>query len=155
MDNLSAEQRRLTMAAVKSCDTTPELVVRKLLHGAGVRFRLHRKDLPGKPDIVIPKHHTVILVHGCFWHQHPGCKHADRPASHLDYWQRKLDRNVKRDEKTQRELEAAGWKVIVIWECETRNPGALHDKIFYALGTPRIEIQAKRAKDEAENDKTC
>lgn len=125
MDVLSPEQRRRTMAAVKSVNTKPEIAVRRLLHGLGYRFRLHRKDLPGKPDIVLHKYKAVVLVHGCFWHQHPGCKHAARPASNLEYWSAKLDRTVIRDTKQHAELEALGWQVIVVWECEIRDADRL------------------------------
>ncbi len=134
------------MAAVRSGDTAPELVVRSMLHKAGFRFRLHRNDLPGKPDILLPKHRTAILVHGCFWHQHPGCKYADRPTTHEEYWHRKLNRNIERDKKTRRELEAEGWKVIVVWECETRNSELLRERLLKTL--------RESVKDEVTNDKT-
>ena len=113
------------MAAVKGSDTTPELIVRRLLHAAGYRFRLHRKDLPGKPDIVLPKHRAVVFVHGCFWHQHPNCKHAARPTSRRSYWDPKLDRNVARDTRNLAALEEAGWRTLVIWECEMGDKEAL------------------------------
>lgn len=129
MDTLNPEQRHKAMAAVKSKNTTPELVVRKLLHKEGFRFRLHRKDLPGKPDILLPKYHTIILVHGCFWHQHHGCKRSTRPTSNDDYWRVKLERNVARDQKNISELEAINWKVLVIWECETKDKSVLSKKI--------------------------
>lgn len=134
MDVLSPEQRRRTMAAVKGRDTTPELIVRNMLHKAGFRFRLHRKDLPGSPDIVLPKYQIVIFVHGCFWHQHRGCKGAERPISNRDYWQSKLDRNMARDEKNAAKLRELGWKPVVIWECETKNKMLLAEKInnFFA-----------------------
>lgn len=133
MDVLSPEQRRRTMAAVKSKNTKPELVIRRLLHALGYRFRLHRKDLPGHPDIVLPKHKTVVLVHGCFWHQHPGCKHAARPTSRLDYWNPKLDRTIARDKKQESELKALGWQVLVIWECELRDRNLLEEKIVETM----------------------
>lgn len=125
MDTLTPEDRRRTMAAVKGSDTTPELIVRRLLHAAGYRFRLHRKDLPGKPDIVLPKHRAVIFVHGCFWHQHPNCKHAARPTSRRSYWDPKLDRNVARDARHLAALDEAGWRTLVVWECEIRDREAL------------------------------
>lgn len=133
MDTLNPEQRHRAMAAVKSRDTTPELVVRKLLHKEGFRFRLHRKDLPGKPDIILPKYHAAILIHGCFWHQHSGCKHSIRPASNNEYWQLKLDRNVFRDRKIKSELENLGWKVLVIWECETKDKEILVNMLRHFL----------------------
>lgn len=129
MDTLSPEQRRRTMSAVKSRNTTPELVVRRILHKAGFRFRLHRKDLPGHPDIVLPKYRVVIFVNGCFWHQHPGCEHADRPSTRQDYWFPKLERNVERDRKHLSELHSLGWNILVIWECETKDKAALSKKL--------------------------
>ncbi len=119
------EQRSRTMRAVRSRDTGPELVVRRYLHAAGLRYRLHDRRLPGAPDLVFSSRRLAVFVHGCFWHQHPGCAAAARPRSHLDYWTRKLDGNVARDRRRCDELKAAGWDVEVIWECETRDPAAL------------------------------
>lgn len=133
MDILTPEQRRRTMAAVKSKDTKPEMLVRRLLHAAGYRFRIHRKDLPGNPDIVLPKYRTVVFVHGCFWHQHDSCKRATRPASSQDYWQKKLDRNVQRDKTTIAALGGLGWRIIVVWECETRNLEQLSKHLISVL----------------------
>ena len=129
MDSLTPEQRRRTMAAVKNKNTKPEMLVRQLLHAAGFRFRLHRKDLPGTPDIVLPKYKTVIFVHGCFWHQHLGCKSAARPTSRVDYWQAKLDGNMRRDALKCSQLESLGWRVLVVWECETKVAAALVEKL--------------------------
>ncbi len=109
------------MSAVKGKDTKPEILVRKWLHAAGYRFRLHVKDLPGKPDIVLPKYKTVIFVNGCFWHQHAGCKHASIPTSNIDFWVKKLTSNIERDKKNYQELKKAGWTVTVIWECEVKS----------------------------------
>jgi DNA mismatch endonuclease (patch repair protein) len=120
-DKFTKQARSKIMAQVKSENTSPELAIRKLLHRLGYRFRLHRKDLPGKPDIVLPKYKTVIFVHGCFWHGHPGCKRAARPASNTDFWNKKLDRNIERDHKAREELEKLGWRVMTIWECEIKN----------------------------------
>lgn len=119
------------MAQVKSENTSPELAIRKLLHRLGYRFRLHRKDLPGKPDIVLPKHKTVVFVHGCFWHGHSGCKRAARPASNTDFWNKKLDRNIERDRKAREDLERMGWRVITIWECEIKNAEKLEDTLKF------------------------
>lgn len=121
------------MAAVKSFNTGPELLVRRLLNAAGFRFRLHRKDLPGKPDIVLPKYNVVIFVHGCFWHQHLGCKSAARPTTRTEYWNLKLDGNVKRDALKKSELEAQGWRVLTFWECETKNATALSTRLQYEI----------------------
>jgi DNA mismatch endonuclease, patch repair protein len=121
MDVFDRKQRSAVMRAVKSKNTTPEIKVRKLLHAAGYRFRLHRDDLPGKPDITFPGKRAVIFIHGCFWHQHPGCPHAARPSSNNEYWTRKLDRNVERDKRNIAALEESGWKVLVLWECQIKS----------------------------------
>lgn len=119
-DNISSEMRSSVMRAVRAKNTSPERVVRSILHRAGHRFRLHRADLPGNPDIVLPKHRAVVFVHGCFWHSHsdPACKRARMPKSRIDYWKPKLERNATRDAIAVTELEAQGWRTIVIWECE-------------------------------------
>ena len=120
-DKFPPEVRSVIMSKVHSSDTTPEIVVRKLLHHMGYRFRLHRRDLPGKPDIVLPKYKTVIFVHGCFWHGCPNCRHAQiRPVSNSDYWNKKLDRNKQRDQKNYMALQEMGWRALVVWECETK-----------------------------------
>lgn len=106
------------MSRIRSKDTSPELALRQALHALGLRFRVHDKLLPGKPDIVLPRFKTVVLVHGCFWHRHPGCKVATSPKSNTAFWQEKFDRNVQRDLRNSDALEALGWKVIVAWECE-------------------------------------
>jgi DNA mismatch endonuclease (patch repair protein) len=109
------------MRRVRGKDTTPEMAVRSLLHRLGFRFRLHRKDLPGKPDIVLPKHKAAIFVHGCFWHRHAGCSRASTPATRQEYWLPKFRRTVERDKRNQDKLRRAGWNVIVVWECEIRD----------------------------------
>jgi DNA mismatch endonuclease (patch repair protein) len=108
------------MARVRGKNTTPELVVRQTVHALGYRFRLHRKDLPGTPDLVFPRRKAVVFVHGCFWHRHPGCRKASIPSSHTEFWADKFDRNVARDERNIDDLERAGWRVLTIWECETK-----------------------------------
>lgn len=128
-DIISKEKRSWNMSRIKGKNTKPELIVRSLLHKMGYRFRLHRKDLPGKPDIVLPKYKTVIFVHGCFWHRHKGCKYAYNPKSRVDFWGRKFKGNVERDHKHKLQLEKNGWKVIVIWECENRNQKKLMSSI--------------------------
>lgn len=119
-DHVSVKKRSQIMAAVGSKNTAPELKVRSMLHRLGYRFRLHVRTLPGKPDIVLPRHHKVILVHGCFWHGHPGCSRSARPASNNEYWRMKLERNLRRDAQVKEELEALGWNVLVVWQCEAR-----------------------------------
>ncbi len=121
MDNLSKEKRSWNMAQITAANTKPEIKVRSILHRAGFRFRLHRKDLPGRPDIVLPKYNTAIFVHGCFWHRHFGCKFAYFPKSRIEFWKEKFEKTVKRDEFVQIELKKAGWRVIVVWECEIKS----------------------------------
>lgn len=118
MDCYNQATRRKVMQNVHGKDTAPELLVRRMLFRAGFRFRLHDARLPGKPDIILPKYKIVVFVNGCFWHRHPGCKHATMPATNQDYWIKKFQRNVERDADEIRQLESAGWKVFVIWECE-------------------------------------
>ncbi|MBA4417067.1 MAG: very short patch repair endonuclease [Syntrophus sp. (in: bacteria)] len=125
MDNLSPEQRSSNMSAVRGKNTSPELRVRRMLHAMGYRFRLHRKDLPGKPDIVLSKYRLCIFVHGCFWHQHPGCKRATIPETRKTEWQEKFRQNKERDDLVQKELENLGWRACVIWECEAKIPNNL------------------------------
>ena len=115
------EQRSRTMRAVRSRDTNPEMAVRRFIHAAGLRFRLHDRRLPGVPDLVFPGRRVVVFVHGCFWHRHPGCPKATLPKSRREYWEPKLTGNVERDLRNRDALKAAGWKVAVIWECETRD----------------------------------
>ena len=117
-----------------SKDTAPELVVRRSLHALGFRFRLHRRDLPGTPDIVLPKHHAVVIVHGCYWHRHPGCPHAQDPATNREFWESKFRHNMERDARVQAELEGLGWRVIVVWECETRDMERLTERLRAELG---------------------
>ena len=125
MDTVSKEVRSRNMSAIRSKNTNPETVVRSLLFALGYRYRLHKKDLPGKPDIILKKHNTVIFVHGCFWHQHKECKRANIPKSNKKYWIPKLERNVERDKINKRELNKLGWNVITIWECETKDSGKI------------------------------
>lgn len=120
-DVFPKEKRSEIMSKVRSWNTKPEIKVRKWLHKNGYRFRLHRKDLPGHPDIVLPKYKTAIFVHGCFWHRHLDCKRASMPQSNEEMWTKKFGRNVRRDELNQKTLEQTGWKVIVLWECEIAN----------------------------------
>ena len=129
MDTLSKANRSWNMSRIRSANTKPELVVRSLLHCLGYRFRLHRKDLPGKPDIVLPKYHTVIFVHGCFWHRHNSCKYAYTPKSRRRFWTEKFGHNVARDRRAQRNLRRLGWKVMLVWECETVNQDRLRMRL--------------------------
>lgn len=135
MDVLTPEQRSRCMSRIRSRDTKPEIRVRKACHAMGYRFRLHRKDLPGKPDLVFPKHQKVIFVQGCFWHQHAGCKLASRPKTNSSYWEPKLRRNVERDAKARSSLEEQGWSVLYVWECETKSHGSLIDRLAAFLSS--------------------
>jgi DNA mismatch endonuclease, patch repair protein len=117
-DTLTPQRRSWNMSRIRSADTKPEIVLRSVLHRMGFRFRVHRKGLPGRPDIVLPKYRTVIFVHGCFWHQHPGCNEAVRPKTNTKYWTAKLDGNVTRDMENRWALLKDGWKVYRFWECE-------------------------------------
>jgi DNA mismatch endonuclease (patch repair protein) len=127
------------MSRIRGSGTKPELRVRSLLHSMGYRFRLHRKDLPGTPDIVLPRHRTVIFVHGCYWHRHRGCKYAYTPKSRVTFWQAKFDENVARDHRTQRELRKARWRVIVVWGCETNDLAELAHRLSEELTNADIE----------------
>jgi DNA mismatch endonuclease (patch repair protein) len=135
-DVFSKSKRSQIMARVHSKDTSPELIVRSTLHRLGYRFSLSSKNLPGKPDIVLSRFHKLIFVHGCFWHQHNGCKASERPSSNSDYWNKKLDRNVVRDKKNIASLRKSGWDVLIIWECQIRRKIALLSRIEKFIKTP-------------------
>lgn len=122
------------MRRVKGRDTGPELTVRRLLWDAGYRYRLHRKDLPGKPDIVLPGRRAAVFVHGCFWHGHDCARGARQPKANADYWKAKIARNVDRDARVQAELTDAGWRPLTVWECELKDSGALETRLREALG---------------------
>ena len=127
------------MSSVRHESTAPELAVRSLLHHMGYRFRLHRRDLPGTPDIVLPKHRSVVFVHGCFWHRHPGCRRATRPQTRRDYWDAKFARNVERDEENRSALARLNWKVLVVWECEVKDTERLAAVLRGFLSGEEIE----------------
>lgn len=114
------EQRSYNMSRIKGKDTKPEEVVRKYLFSRGLRFRKNDKRYPGHPDLVLPKYHTIVFVHGCFWHRHPGCRYATTPKSNTEFWQKKFDANVRRDRDEQKQLKDMGWKVLIVWECELK-----------------------------------
>ena len=132
-DRISPEHRSWNMSRIRNRDTKPELIVRSLLHRMGYRFRLHRKDLPGKPDIVLPMYHTAVFVHGCFWHRHPCCQLAYTPRSRVEFWKDKFDSNVLRDKQARRNLTMLGWKVVVIWECQTKDIDGLAGRLRSSL----------------------
>ena len=129
VDHLAPEKRSWNMSRIRSRDTNPEILVRSLLHRMGYRFRLHKPDLPGKPDIVLSKYNLIIFCHGCFWHQHPRCKRATTPKSNKQYWIPKLERNKERFREVKKQLKKLGWKVTVVWECETKDLEKLRKKL--------------------------
>jgi len=140
------------MRRVRSTDTTPERKVRSLLHSLGFRFRVHRKDLPGRPDLVLPKYSTLIFVHGCFWHRHPRCPRATTPATRQDYWLPKFERTMERDRRNQKELRRLGWNVIVVWECELHDLERLAKRLtsaitaqhgLYSQDAPAVQMAAE------------
>lgn len=130
------------MSRVRGKNTSPEMRVRRAAHALGLRFRLHRKDLPGKPDLVFPKHQIAMFVHGCFWHRHPECSKASIPKSRVEFWQKKFDANVARDARVEAELESLGWHVIIIWECDTKSDVAMLSRlagIFQTVGLANVQ----------------
>lgn len=135
-DTLTPLERSERMSRVRGHDTKPEIRVRKLLHSMGFRFRLHRRDLPGRPDIVLPKYKAIIFVHGCFWHRHdaPNCRLARMPKSRIEFWGPKLDANQLRDRRVEHELRTMGWSVLVLWECEMKDEELLRARILGILG---------------------
>lgn len=123
------QRRSAIMRSVKQKDTGAEMVVRRIAYAMGARYRLHRKDLPGRPDLVFPRRRLCIFVHGCLWHRHPGCRLASTPGSNVEFWKEKFARNVERDARKEGELRAAGWRVETVWECETRAPERLTERL--------------------------
>ena len=132
-NHIISASRSKNMSAIKSKNTKPEIAVRKLLHSMGYRFRLHRKDLPGSPDIVLPKYKTVIFVHGCFWHRHENCKYASTPKTRKEFWENKFKSNLKRDAEVQEKIKNIGWQSVVIWECEVKKKSLLIRKFIKEL----------------------
>ena len=143
-DRLTPAERSRNMSRIRGADTKPELLARAFLHRAGIRFRLHRRDLPGRPDIVVPRSRTAIFVHGCYWHRHPGCELTTTPKTNARFWQRKFSENVERDRKSHAALRRLGWHVEVIWECELALPETL----------PRVTFELLVRRDAAEENRT-
>jgi DNA mismatch endonuclease (patch repair protein) len=129
VDVFTHEQRSAVMARIRGKDTKPEIIVRSMAHALGYRFRLHRRDLPGTPDLVFPRLEKVIFVHGCFWHQHPGCRYAYQPKSNSPFWKAKFSDNRTRDDRALKTLRSLGWKVLVVWECQTHKSEQLLGRI--------------------------
>jgi DNA mismatch endonuclease (patch repair protein) len=149
MDKITPERRSANMSRIRSKDTKPEMAVRKVAHGLGYRFRLHQKDLPGKPDLVFPSRKAVVFVHGCFWHGHsdPGCRNAVLPKSRRDFWLPKLSKNKARDSANVEALEAAGWRVMVVWECEIKDDEIVAGRLRDFLGPPGTAAKAGNHAD--------
>lgn len=138
MDTLDPVRRSANMAKVRGKDTGPELRVRTVAHRMGLRFRLHRKDLPGKPDLVFPKHRLAVFVHGCFWHRHEGCRRATTPSTRREFWEAKFAATVERDARQTAALESAGWRVLVLWECELKDDEALRAVLRTAVDKTHV-----------------
>ncbi|MDE2783394.1 MAG: very short patch repair endonuclease [Gemmatimonadota bacterium] len=143
-DTVDREKRSEIMSRVRSRDTKPELIVRRIAHGLGYRFRLHRRDLPGCPDLVFPRYRSVILVHGCFWHRHPHCKYASRPKTRVAYWEDKFRANVARDARNEALLRHLGWRVMVIWECETKDHRFVAERVGSFLRNPMDALRGSK-----------
>lgn len=138
---MTPEQRSRCMSAIKSNDTKPEMLVRKYLHGMGLRYGLHNKKLPGSPDIVLRKYKTVIFINGCFWHGHDNCRYYRLPKSNIEFWQTKINRNRERDKRDIEALRKRGWRVIVVWECELRTKELRQQtlqKLFFSIQQPYV-----------------
>lgn len=136
MDRISPERRSWLMSRIASRHTRPEIAVRRAAHAAGLRFRLHLRDLPGTPDLVFPRHRVALFVHGCFWHRHEGCRLASMPKSRTEFWEAKFAANVARDRRHALALEAAGWRTVTVWECEIRRS----DMLARAIASVRIAV---------------
>ena len=147
-DKLNTQQRHHCMSRIRCKDTKPELLVRKGLHARGFRFRLQDRKLPGRPDIVLPKYGVAIMVNGCFWHGHKGCRYATKPKSNVEFWEAKIARNKHRDEVTSAHLEALGWTVIVVWECELRGKETAEARIQTLAEEIRSSGELKKQKED-------
>lgn len=134
MDRISTKRRSWNMSRIQAKNSKPEVTVRSLLHKMGYRFRLHVSNLPGQPDIVLPKYKSIVFVNGCFWHRHPGCKYAYMPKSRLDFWTRKFEGNISNDRKVGEELKLLGWKVVTVWECEAKDKERLTERLASEIG---------------------
>lgn len=159
-DVLTPAQRQLNMSRIKGKDTKPEMLIRRGLHARGLRYRLHDRSLPGRPDLVFPKYHTAVFIHGCFWHAH-GCALSKLPATRQGFWQTKLAANAARDRKAVDALLAAGWRVLVIWECALRGTGRQKDSVVLeraagfieGKGTQLLELAAVDAVNDGSGDR--
>jgi len=136
VDRLTPKERSELMSRIRGTDTKPEMFVRRLVHGMGYRYRLHRRDLPGTPDLVFPSRRKVVFVHGCFWHRHHGCRFAYEPKTRRKFWMAKFEQNVKRDQAAKAALQKRGWDVMIVWECEIRNIEDTRSHLRQFLGAP-------------------
>jgi DNA mismatch endonuclease (patch repair protein) len=143
---MTPQARSRHMGKIRRADTKPEWIVRRLLHAHGYRYRLQWKEAPGRPDVAFPGRRKFIWVHGCFWHQHDGCRLAHVPETRSDFWQAKFDRNRARDERDMLRAMEAGWQPLVVWECETRDTSALWARLATFLGAARVEKRGKLAR---------
>lgn len=143
-DTFEPEKRSKIMSRIQGRDTKPEMIVRRIAHGLGFRFRLHRRDLPGCPDLVFARYRAVIMVHGCFWHRHHGCKRASSPQTRVQFWENKFKNNVARDRRNETALRELGWRVMVVWECETKDEVALGRRIAGFLGADGKTLDGSR-----------
>lgn len=143
-DIVDSQRRSQLMAGIRGRDTAPELAVRRIAHRMGLRFRLHRKDLPGRPDLVFPKYKLAVFVHGCFWHQHSGCRYSHIPKSRTAYWTEKFSRNVARDRRNEEKLRVLGWQVLVIWECEVKDEKVVEWRLESAIRHDRPDLAIAR-----------
>ena len=137
-DIVDRQRRSEMMAGIRRRDTAPEMAVRRIAHRMGLRFRLQRKDLPGRPDLVLPKHRLAVFVHGCFWHRHEGCRYASTPKSRVAFWTEKFESNVARDARQEAALRALGWRVLIIWQCETRDGAAVERRLAASIDWGRV-----------------
>ncbi len=140
-DIVDKDRRSELMARIRGRDTAPELAVRRIAHRMGLRFRLQRKDLPGRPDLVLPKHRLAVFVHGCFWHRHEGCRYASTPKSRVAFWTEKFEANVVRDARQEAALRALGWRVLVIWQCETRDEAVIERRLAASIARGGIATE--------------
>jgi DNA mismatch endonuclease, patch repair protein len=152
MDRLSPEKRKQNMAAIKGKDTGPEMIVRRLLHAMGYRFRLHRKDLIGKPDIYLPRYKTAVFVHGCFWHGHQGCKRATLPATRPEFWADKIGKNRARDQRVAEALTQAGVRVLTVWQCELKDLPALRARLDGELKNSADHAASRALSDDDDSN---
>jgi len=155
MDRLSLDHRSWNMSRIMGKNTLPEKSVRSLLHSLGYRFRLHRKNLPGRPDVVLPRFQAAIFVHGCFWHRHERCKYAYTPKTRVEFWQRKFDENVARDKSALNSLQKRGWRVLVLWECQISDKKALAKRLIRFLDWSERQPAVALRNRENSSGKSC